>query len=242
MRPSRRILSLSFSIAIGVVASPAVADVIVPGGLTGIEGNTNNAFPFINTAAGMRYQQVYGASEFSTMVLIDAVLFRPDALIASAVSGTLSSVQIDLSTTTFGPDGLSSTFATNIGADNGTVFSGALLLSTSNTGPGPKNFDVQITFTTPFLYDPALGNLLLDVRNFGGGSWSGFALDAHNAADSISRVFSSPSNVAATSGLVDSRGLVTKFRTRAVPEPATLLLIGGGLAASMVGRRLSRRC
>jgi hypothetical protein len=214
--------------------------VIVPGGLAGIEGSVNNVFPFVNTAGGQRYQQVYGASEFSTAVWIDAVLFRPDAILVNPVSGTLSFVRIDLSTTTSGPDALSSTFATNVGGDNVTVFTGALALATSNTGPGPKIFDIQITFATPFLYNPALGHLLLDVRNFGGGTWSGFALDAQNAADSISRVRST--DVAAASGAADSFGLVTKLQTRAVPEPASVVLIGGGLVAGMIRRRFRRRC
>ena len=77
-------------------------------------------------------------------------------------------IRINLSTTSQVPDGLSNTFAENVGADDTVVFNGALPLSSAVTGPdgGPKAFDIVITLQTPFWYDPTAGNLLLDVRNF----------------------------------------------------------------------------
>jgi hypothetical protein len=52
-----------------------------------------------------------------------------------------------------------------------------------------------ITLLTPFLYDPALGNLLLDVRNFSGGLTTQF--DAQRVEnDSISRVLTTASRTA----------------------------------------------
>jgi len=70
------------------------------------------------------------------------------------------------STTTRSVAGLSATFAENIGADNTLVLSGTLNWATGNV-PGPGNtlqFDMVFPFTTPFLYDPAAGNLLLDIH------------------------------------------------------------------------------
>ena len=67
---------------------------------------------------------------------------------------------------------------------------GPLALSSAFTGPtgGPKDFDIVINFTTPFLYNPFLGNLLLDVRNFGGGLTTQF--DAQfTAGDAVRRAY-----------------------------------------------------
>jgi hypothetical protein len=103
------------------------------------EGPNNNALPFNISLLGStneRYQQVYNASEFPTAFWITALAFRPDADFggsSNAFSTTLPSVQIDLSTTTAAADRLSAFFASNVGTDNTTVFSGALLLSNANT-------------------------------------------------------------------------------------------------------------
>jgi PEP-CTERM motif len=119
-----------------------------------------------------------------------------------------------------------------------------LSLSRSFTGPagGPMDFDVVITLTTPFFYNPAAGNLLRDVRNFGGGTTT--VLDAESTTgDSIGRVHttsSSPGGVnSPNAGHGDSAGLVTQF-TYTVPEPAAacLVVIGAGLCCVSRQRRL----
>ncbi len=73
---------------------------------------------------------------------------------------------------------------------------------------GPKDFDIVIDLQNPFIYDPAAGNLLLDVRIFSGTFTTPF--DAHFAfGDTISRVRSH--NVNSPTGLADPFGLVTRF-------------------------------
>src|SRR5205807_2684887 len=85
------------------------------------------------------------------------------------------------------------------------------------------------------LYDPTKGNLLLDVRNFSGGTAT--FLDAQiTQGDSISRVLSDwpGSTVSSSTGTADTIGLVTQFTFGAasvVPEPPTGTLIGVGAAA-----------
>src|SRR5262249_21659069 len=157
-------------------ASAAV--VIVPNNLAATEGDISNGLPFNIGAfslSSQRYQQVFAASAFASVSgphLITQIAFRPDAQIGGAFSSIIPNIQINLSTTSATPDGLSATFANNVGSDDTVVFSGSLSLSSAFTGPpgGPKAFDIIINLQTPFLYNPSAGNLLLDVRNFSGGT------------------------------------------------------------------------
>jgi hypothetical protein len=233
--------------------------VVVPNSLAGVEGNSNNGFPFNIATFGLssqRYQQVYDASQFAALAaggeLITQIAFRPDVTFGAVFSSTLPSIRIDLSTTSLSPDGLSATFASNVGADNTIVYGGAsgapLSLSSAFTGPvaGPKDFDILINLTTPFLYNPANGNLLLDVRNFGGGATTQF--DAENTiGDSVSRATTNISGGvnSSTANLTDSFGLVTRFTTAPVqaevPEPTTVTLLGIGLAGLIIAYRRSKQ-
>lgn len=123
-------------------------------------------------AANYRSQGVYGSANFPQDIglLITELRFRPDRYYGTAFSTTIPNIQINLSTTTRNPESLSSTFANNVGPDNTVVFNGPLTLSSAFTGPagGPKDFDIVIPLTTPFLYNPAAGNLLVEVRNSSG--------------------------------------------------------------------------
>jgi len=218
--------------------------VVVPGSAAATEGNDNNGFPFNIGAFGIssqRYQQVYSAAAFSAPLSITDILFRPDAFTGSAFSSTLGSVEIDLSTTSAAVDALSSTFANNVGGDDAIVFNGALSLSSSFTGPagGPKDFDILIHLTTPFLYNPANGNLLMDVRNFNGGTTTPFD-SVNTAGDAVSRAltFSGGVNSPTADGGVNTTGLVTEFLGTSIPEPGSLaLLLSGGLALAALRYR-----
>ena len=238
---------LSAMLAVLVIAPCCSAAIVVPNSLAAVEGNANNGFPFNLADFGttsMRYQQAFAASEFASLggpTLITGMAFRPDGD-GNAFATILADIQINLSTTTRAPDALSTTFATNVGSNDTVVYArGPLALSSANTGAGPRDFDIVITFTTPFLYDPSQGNLLLEVRNFGGGTTTAF--DAHQISnDSISRLFAI-NDATATSGSADSLGLVAQFLTdgsQAVPEPSTLIIFSlGGLA--IAGHRVARR-
>lgn len=223
------ILGLMVALTILVGASSAQTSlVVVPSSLVTLEGNSNNSFPFnIGPLSGfpfftsMRYQQVFAASEFASLAgprSITRIAFRPDASNGSAFTGTCPFIQINLSTTGATPDGLSTVFANNIGGDDTVVFSGALSLSSADTGPvaGPKAFDIAINLQYTFLYNPAAGNLLLDVRNFSGCPTTPF--DAHAVrGDSTSRLFSTnPNGVNDSTGAAVTSGLVAQFT--AIPD------------------------
>ena len=212
-----------------LLGTPASAQtpvtVVVPNAQATADGNGSNGFPFNPRATGtttIRYQQVYLASEFPAgEYMISAVAFRGEP--STPFSGTTGTLQIDLSTTSAAPDALSTTFADNLGTDTATVFSGNWALSTANNG----QFDMVLTFTTPFRYDTSQGNLLLDVRNSGGGTidvLNNFfvAFDAQSTSgDGTSRVYSGSFNgVGLPTGVVDpgSTGLVTRFTATFVPS------------------------
>jgi hypothetical protein len=213
-------------IALATANTAKAATVVVPNNLALTEGNLDNGFPFnldVFEQSSQRYQQVFAASNFASFSdpqLITQIAFRPDARMGNPFTSTISNILIELSTTGAAPDRLSTTFADNVGADRTTVFSGSLSLSSANTGPanGPKDFDIVINLQNPFLYNPTLGNLLLDVSNFSGGRTTQF--DAHfMGGDSVARVFSLSGNVNEATGSTDSLGLVAQFTLAPVPVP-----------------------
>ena len=244
-------------LALSVLTASRAATITAPNGLTSVEGNEANLLPFNIGADAQsvpsgteRYQQVYAAGQFFALQpggeFITQIAFRPDANFgASAFSSTLPRIRIDLSTTLAAPDGLSTVFASNVGGNNTVVFGGLtgapLALSSSFTGPagGPKNFDIVINLTTAFFYNPAAGNLLLDVRNFGGGLTVYFDA-AYTPGDAVSRVGTyNIGNVgSATADFLDTVGLVTRFTTSApAPEPASAALLGLGSLLLTTRRR-----
>jgi len=186
--PSR---SLALAAALLALCGPARAGstVTTPGTARATEGNSDNLYPF--NGQPIRYQQIIASTEFAGGAgWITQIALRPDGVSGVAFSETLTSVQINLSTSQRPYNNLSKTFSRNIGPDETNVFYGALPLSSAFSGPdgGPKGFDIVITLQTPFWYDPAAGNLLLDVWNFSGGKTT--QLDAQDAPDTTSRVWS----------------------------------------------------
>jgi hypothetical protein len=207
------------AVAVSVALNTSV--VVPPSGVGA--GNGNNGFPFNIGAFGFsaqRYEQVYGASDFgSSPLLITGMDFTPANTGSSAFSSTISNISIFLSTTAAPVDSLSTNFNSNLGADDTQVFGGSLTLSSAGV---PGNFDIVITFTTPFAYNPLAGNLLLDVQNFSGGTTTQFGAES-TLGDTVSRLFNINNDATgAGGGSADTVGLVTEFVTAAKPFPNPL--------------------
>jgi hypothetical protein len=168
--------------------------IVVPNTLATNDGNgsaTSTAGP-----ASVRWLHIHDASQFGALSgpsFLTQFAYRPDRILGQ--SGPRSfTVRIYASTTSRSVGGISTTFAENIGTNNTLVFDGTLTVTTANL-PGPGNtrqFDYVFPFTTPFLYDPAAGNLVLDLQIEANGSAVTF--DTVSGDSAIGRVFaSSPS-------------------------------------------------
>ena len=195
---------------------------VVPNEWSTAQGDAGNLFPLFSSQP-IRYQQVFDASQFSRLTpgggLINRIAFRGHGP-GIPFTGTVAQLQVNLSTTSKAPDGLSSIFAENVGPNDTQVFSGPFQTAVTFTGD-PTNFEVVLNFTTPFYYDPAKGNLLLDVRNLQGGTEvppNDQQLDGTNASgDSVSRVYNFGDATATAAGQTggvdekDSYGLITRF-------------------------------
>jgi hypothetical protein len=202
-------------------AIPAAADVTI--GLPA-DTNTGNSFPFGSAYSG-EYQQVYTSSQFSGPITITNLEFFNTQYNNSATAMNSGNWAISLSTTSADWNTLSSTYSSNIGSDNTPVFSGNL------SQPWTFGNTLSIILGTSFTYDPSKGNLLMDViatnTSEPGGviyfDTNGYNDGGFNGNSIMGRVY--------TTGNVNSGyGLVTEFSTSsAVPEPATMLLLGSGL-------------
>jgi len=123
----------------------------------------------------------------------------------------LTGVMITMSTTQAAPDTLSGTFADNVGPDEKVIWSGDLTISAPDCSQAVCPFVVNIPFQNTFEFDPALGNLLVDIRlpacvNLGNFVNFDSTLDPDGV---IGRVFSQ--DVASPTGSADGVGLVTRF-------------------------------
>jgi hypothetical protein len=221
-----RVHSASVATAVLLIALSSVGraeDITV-----GVADNAD-CYPFMcndsGTGSGLaiEYQQVYSSSAFSGPVLITsetfydlyAQMFGGDELLLGG------NYAFSLSTTSAAVNALSTDLADNLGADDTTVLTYA-------ASPGGETFGTDFTFTntTPFRYNPARGNLLLDITvedqdnlvNALGNSFN----DADDTGMKTSRAYEFTGD--STTAVADSTGLVTTFETTPVPEPSSFVL------------------
>ncbi len=191
--------------------------------------NTGNCFPF-GCALGWQptYQQVYDSSYFSGTLAISSLTFYNTAYDSGDYTPNTGTYTYYLSSTSAAADGLSTTAAANLGADNTNVYTGSL--GGSITFGGQMN----IILDSIFNYNPSAGNLLLTVEGSGLSQGAGAVYFDMNgsSSDGMSRVYSTTT---------DSLGLVTGFNEAddngQVPTPGTLVLFGLGLAGLGWSRR-----
>jgi hypothetical protein len=197
------------------------------GSITVGEDNSGNYFPFgfPVVGPGTQYQEAYSSSLFSGPITITAIDFfvqpNPIDIVNTLYTATFS---LSLSTITADVNSLSNTdLNSNLGADN-TSFTTVNL-----SGLAPN----ELTFTgAPFLYNPADGNLLLniDITNV---ITTGTAAFQDNGPDGPSTIARYQNFGTGTSGY----GLVTEFDfTPQVPEPGSFGLLAAGLGSMVLLR------
>jgi hypothetical protein len=203
----------------------------------------NNFIPFGGGLVGgiPTMHQVFASTLFSNATgglpaQINSIGFAP------GVTGTfnLGEVTINLGYTNAIPGVLSSagglTIPTQGGGGNNV---GAMTTFYANpvnnfTFATVASTNFQMVFTgTPFVYNPANGNLLVEIIVPGSG----------NTTLSVSRAAGSAESSRAYSGMrfADSESTTSAtrmdFTFTAVPEPGSMLVLGAGLAAILVRRR-----
>jgi hypothetical protein len=241
------ILLLSGCLALAAPSSTSAAflSVFAPEATAGVEGN-DWQIPLDTGPFPARFQQVYSSSLFSDYnqgVIIGDIDFRGDAYVGHGFIRTISDIEIHLSTTSKAPDGLSPVFDDNVGPDDSiVVVREPFLLRGAGGGGvvGPWSISFNL-LSNPFFYDPARGNLLLDIKVFSGASTAPF--DAVNvSSDSVSSVFAYDRTFP-TVGQLNSLGLATRFAVQPVPEPSSFVLLVLSLAGGclVVRRRGHRR-
>ncbi|MBL8753922.1 MAG: hypothetical protein JNK15_11550 [Planctomycetes bacterium] len=178
----------SLLIAFACLAAAATAQtVVLPGSATATAGTGSNAFPWGSNASafpGLRIQCLYDDTHFTGApvpvtgpILITNVKWRANDVTTSWTGGTYATATLALGTAAVDHTAATTDMVANIGPDYTVVHSGAVtvLPGTGNgTGvPGPIVVDIAVN--PPFLYDPTLGDLVVDT-DFLNGAYAGGTL------------------------------------------------------------------
>lgn len=202
---------LALAAALGLFATATVeAQVVHPNIYATTLGATNNSWPFAYTNGAGTYQQSYDASQFPGAITISQLGFRYQT--DAVRSGGSVDCKISLSYCSGPYNALSATFAANVGANSTVVFDGIASIPPFTGDPAtPNAFSFLIPLTAAFPYDPAQGDLLMEVevRVAGSGSWAAFSRCA--AGTGQSRVYANTGNIGNVSGTVGQEGLITLF-------------------------------
>jgi hypothetical protein len=214
------ILLLSPSVLLGTGGS-----IVVPNDATNTEGNDVAFVPFvIADQFTERYQQIYHASQFSSIptggAFITRLFFRPDCVLNNG-GAFMSNLQVNLSTTSKAPDQLSTGFADNVGRNDTIVFGPGSFTVGAGGGDCPAAFEDNLELNRPFFYNPTEGNLLMEVRIYPGHVLNNPGRFAHDGAnvsgDSVSRAYA-PSVDATVVTQSDTTGIITEFQFDVVPS------------------------
>ncbi|MHC4919301.1 MAG: hypothetical protein ACYTKC_06860 [Planctomycetota bacterium] len=176
---------------------------VVPAENSTLEGSTGSIYPFANVYG--RSQQVWKASAVtSSVALLKSIGYRIDSNIGSAVpSRTYTNATMSLGKTAVAPDNMSAIFANNITHTMTKILDANKLVLPAQPIPTsvPAAFNINIEWTTPFVFVNGAENLLLDMILPGSPAKSQYVVDAEftDAASSGSVVhfgtggsFSSP--------------------------------------------------
>lgn len=221
-KPLSLVLAATAALSLPLAAQSTIT---LPNGAATTEGNSNNVFPFGSTSTtipGLRVQHIYDSTNFTaqgvtTAVLINRIRLRANATTSTWVGGTYATGSIAMSTCPVDQSAVLINFANQQGPDYTVCYSGPISFlpgtGAGTTVIGPTVIDVS--FTSPFYYDPNLGDLCIDFdhllgANFTPNSSTGtnrVALDVQTTNSLSSRCYASTTYPTAT-GTSQSYGLV----------------------------------
>ncbi len=197
-----------------------------------------NLFPFGTSDYSGLYEQVYSSSVFSASsgpVNIDSIDFM--TYNASGLTGDLN-LTLSLGVTSATPSGPGSSY-TSTGLTE--VYSNSSFTFTGQNGTDVSTAVYDVLFSTsPFLYDPSLGNLVLQVK-INSVDVSNPLRFLYGTSTDTGRIYNSAgSGPAIAEG---NHGLQTRFEysVAAVPEPGTFLMAATGLLMLIPMKGLKRQ-
>jgi hypothetical protein len=206
-------------LALGGAVTTANADqLVVPNAFAAEEGG----LAFHNLTDQHRVMVVYDASQFAAFngpILITQLAIRPNSAQAGPGNIIEHNLRTFLSTTPMSPATLSPTFADNIGPDYTLVAGDAAAPFITADQPGPGStmaFDITVPLQTPFRYDPAAGNLLLEFQQ-GPPAPDGTIIFDFVAGDPTVNAVAAVGSSTGDSGQVVGVGFVLQFTVEAVP-------------------------
>jgi hypothetical protein len=199
--------------------------IVIPGEFANTNGDATGGLQ-----SGIQYQQVYGGSLFDQSVPafdISALRFRVDP----GARGFANSPELEvrLFVTQQDPDVVRATRYT--GSGEVTVLPRSRINWSGNPG---LSFDAVIPMPNHFVYDPRLGNLVVDIAVY---DWGANPTDFDTTDRNFDHISAFASGIGASRGVWGSAGFVTQFTFQSVPEPSTWDLVGLGLVALLFIRR-----
>lgn len=143
---------------------------VIPSAAAFADGNSSTGYPF--DVANGRLLYIYDSSHFTGNginypIVITEIKYRANA-ITTTWAGSTATLQMDLSTAPVNFTQITTTWDSNHGLDRAVVYNGpwAIPAGSSTAGvPGP--FYASVPFSQPFLYDPSLGDLVIDTVHTG---------------------------------------------------------------------------
>ena len=199
---------------------PALCDIIEP---------LSNITAFQVPVADTRILTIYNSSLFQGISGIDIQELSFYSEGGNSGIGGESPLQIYLGSTQIPSADLSRTYSTNLTNGETLVFGGTLLPTAREATEG---FTIAVSLLAPFSYQPSDGNLLLDIRNTGGGAMFPYPVGFSDSSYSVE-------GTNPTGSVVQLAPLIQLVDRVSTPEPKSFVLLFTVLFPVLVWARRS---